>query len=554
MTAPGTDVRSTQVSADGVVVRYGPRLVLDDVCLVAGGGERLALVGENGVGKSTLLRVLAGFQTPDVGRVVRHGSVGLLPQQVPVADGRTVAAALSEATAEVEALQSRRADLEARVSAGADPQALDGYADVLAELDRVDAWTQQSRLAAVLDGLGLADVVARRPLGTLSGGQVSRLALAVLLVRRPSILLLDEPTTHLDGSALTLLEREVGQWPGVVVGVSHDRTFIDAVCTGVVDLDPALATGQTPAAEARPSRTRGAYSDHVASKAAARRRWEAAHAEWEAERERLRALTQEGSSATTIGHGGREPRDNDKVAAHFFSQRVDAAVSRRVRDAQQRLEDHERRRVPEPPALLRFSAPATGTDAQGSLVEAQDVEVPGRLSRCSLRVTGSTRLLVTGANGAGKSTLLAVLAGHLAPGAGRITRAPGVRVGLLAQRTVWADPSLNALSAFAAGREGDVDEHVEALLGVGVLRPGELVTPVGELSVGQQRRVALARLVVTAPDVLLLDEPTDYLSLTLVDELEEALAARPGPLLVASHDRWLRHRWTGDRLVLSAPP
>ncbi len=554
MTTPTGPAGRVQLTADGVVVRYGSRLVLDGVDLVAGAGSRLALVGENGVGKSTLLRVLAGVQEPEVGRVLRHGSVGLLPQQVQVAGGRTVGEVLGQATAEVEAVQQRRSVLEQQVSAEADPQVLDGYADVLAELDRLDAWTQQSRLAAVLSGLGLADVDPRRRLGTLSGGQVSRLALAVLLVRRPAILLLDEPTTHLDDAALTHLEREVHDWPGAVVAVSHDRQFIDTVCTAAVDLDPALAHARSPAPVPGPTRSRGAYSDHLAAKSAARRRWEVAHEEWQAERDRLETLTREGSSATTVGHESREPRDNDKIAGHFFSQRVDAAVSRRVRDAQQRLVDHDRRRVPEPPALLRFSAPAPKNDLEGPLVEARAVQVAGRLSQCSVQVTGGTRLLVTGANGVGKSTLLAVMAGHLAPDAGRVTRAPGATVGLLAQRTVWADPSLNALSAFAAGREGDVDEHVEALLAVGVLRPAELRTPVGDLSVGQQRRVALARLVASPPDVLLLDEPTDHLSLTLVDELEEALGARPGPVLVASHDRWLRRRWAGDELVLSASP
>jgi macrolide transport system ATP-binding/permease protein len=187
------------------------------------------------------------------------------------------------------------------------------------------------------------------------------------------------------------------------------------------------------------------------------------------------------------------------------------------------------------------------------LVSVREAVVPGRVRCEALDVAHDTRLLVTGPNGVGKSSLLALLAGELPPVRGRVLRARGVRVGLLAQETRWPDQTVNALSAFASGRVGDADEHVSALLDVGLLHPRELRTPVGRLSVGQQRRVALARLLVDDPDVLLLDEPTDHLSLALVEELEEALRRRPGPLVVVSHDRWLRRRWEGDVLAMVPP-
>ena len=257
--------------------------MLDGISLAVGVGERVALVGENGVGKSTLLRVLAGVQHPDAGRVDRHGSVGLLPQQVQASGARTVGALLAEATAEIDALQARRVELEHALSNGAaapvlDPAPLEEYGDVLAELERADAWSVESRLDAAVDGLGLTDVDRARTLATLSGGQRSRLALAALLVRRPAILLLDEPTTHLDDAALTFLEREIAGWPGAVVATSHDRAFIDAVCTAVVDLDPAFRTGLAAGPDglpaSGPSRSRGGYREHLAAKAAARERWE----------------------------------------------------------------------------------------------------------------------------------------------------------------------------------------------------------------------------------------------------------------------------------------
>lgn len=536
-----------QLALDDVVVRYGPRLVLDGVSLVAGAGERLGVVGENGSGKSTLLRVAAGLLVPEHGTVRRHGDVGLLGQQVDASAGRTVADVLAHARHEIDALQERRAALEAALAhAGDDPTLLDAYGEVLEALQAHDAWTVDARVDAAVDGLGLADVGRARPLATLSGGQRHRLALAALLVRHPAVLLLDEPTTHLDDDAVAFLEGRLRAHDGVVVVVSHDRVLLDAVATAVVDLDPGL--------DGRPTRSGGGYTAYLDAKAAARVRWQQAYEDWQDEHDRLTVLAR--GSGHRIGHDNRAARDNDKYAPHFFGNRVDAAVSRRVRDAQQRLAELDRAVVRRPPAPLRFSSTFTERTGDRVLLQVRDLLVRGRVALEALDVTAGTRLLVEGPNGVGKSSLLAALAGHLAPDDGTVLRARGTRVGLLAQHTVWPDPALNVLSVFASGREGEVDDHVAALLDVGLVHPRELRTPVGQLSVGQQRRVALARLVVDDPDVLLLDEPTDHLSLALVEELEQALGDRQGALVAVSHDRWLRSRWPGETLRLqpAAPP
>lgn len=533
-----------QLALDDVVVRYGPRLVLDGVSLVAGAGERLGVVGENGSGKSTLLRVAAGLLVPEHGAVRRHGDVGLLGQQVDASAGRTVGDVLARARHEIDALQRRRADLEAALaSAGDDAALLDAYGEVLEALQAHDAWTVDARVDAAIGGLGLAEVDRARPLATLSGGQRHRLALAALLVRHPAVLLLDEPTTHLDDDAVTFLEGRLRAHDGVVVVVSHDRVLLDAVATSVVDLDPGV--------DGRPTRSSGGYTAYLDAKDAARVRWQQAYEEWQEEHDRLTVLAR--GSGHRIGHDNRAARDNDKYAPHFFGQRVDAAVARRVRDAQQRLAELDRNVVRRPPAPLRFSSGFAQRSGDQVLVQVRELVVRGRVALRALDVTAATRLLVEGPNGVGKSSLLAALAGHLAPDEGTVLRARGVRVGLLAQHTVWPDPSLNVLSVFASGREGEVDDHVAALLDVGLVHPRELRTPVGQMSVGQQRRVALARLVVDDPDVLLLDEPTDHLSLTLVEELEEALGERRGALVAVSHDRWLRARWPGETLRLTGP-
>lgn len=541
-TSTSTTVSEPQLVVDDVVVRYGPRLVLDGLALVAGAGERLGVVGENGSGKTTLLRVLAGTLEADHGTVTVHGEVGLLAQQVDAGSGRTVKDLLAGARREIDDLQLRRADLEAGIAARPDQtDLLDGYGEVLEALEGQDAWTVDSRLAAAVDGLGLSGLDGSRALASLSGGQRHRLALAALLVRQPTVLLLDEPTTHLDDEAVAFLEARLRDWRGVVVAVSHDRVLLDAVATSVLDLDPSL--------DGRATRSSGGYAAYLVAKAAARERWELAHRDWQDEHDRLAALAK--GSAQRIGHDNRPARDKDKHAPHFFAQRVDAAVSRRVKDAQQRLAELDRNKVLKPPAPLRFSSAFVARTGDTVLIQVRDLHVPGRVDLEALDVIATTRLLVEGPNGSGKSSLLAAMTGRLEPARGSVLRAQGVRLGLLAQHTVWPDPTLNVLSVFASGRGGEVDDHVAALLDVGLVHPRELRTPVGQMSVGQQRRVALARLVVDDPDVLLLDEPTDHLSLTLVEELETALGERRGALVVVTHDRWLRKRWTGERLALS---
>jgi len=534
--------RTVGLRAVDLTRRFADRTVLDGVSLVASDGDRLGLVGENGAGKSTLLRLLAGADVPDAGSVHVGGTLGFLPQTVDVDRHVTVGALLDDALREVLALRARSTELEQAMARHPhDGALLAAYGEALEAFERREGWSAPARLDAAVQALGVAHLERDRRLEAVSGGQRSRLALAALLVARDDVLLLDEPTTHLDDEAVAFLEAQLRSWPGAMLVASHDRAFLDAVCTAVLDLDPSRDGGLT--------RYGGSYTDYRAAQADERRRWERAFADWQDEVDRLAVLAR--PAGHRIGHD-REPRDNDKFIGHFLGQRQDATLARRVRDAQVRLDRLRAEPVPRPPAPLRFRAPE-GADVRrdGVLVAARDVDVPGRVRLPALDVAHDTRLLVTGPNGAGKSSLLAVLAGELAPCSGRVLRACGVRVGLLAQEVRWADPSRNALSAFASGRTGDVEEHVRGLLEVGVLHPRELRTPVGRLSVGQQRRVALARLLTDVPHVLLLDEPTDHLSLSLVEELEEALAARPGALVVVSHDRWLRRRWDGDRLALA---
>ncbi|HEY0699858.1 MAG TPA: ATP-binding cassette domain-containing protein, partial [Micromonospora sp.] len=419
--------------ARDLVRACGARRVLDGVSLTAAPGHRIGLIGENGTGKSTLLRLLAGADEPDSGSVVRPADLGFLHQEMPYDPAATITDVLDDALREA---REHLTELDRLSHALATtPEESTGYADLLRaygeRLDRAqeqDAWDADRRAELVLAGLGLDKLGRDRTLGSLSGGQRGRLALAALLVRRPTALLLDEPTNHLDDDAAAFLEEQLRGLPGVVVAASHDRAFLDAVCTDLVDLDPAVDG---------PTRYGGNYTTYQAEKRAERDRWQRRFDEEQQELAELRR------AAMVTAHQvapGRARRDNEKMGYGHTAGRVQNQISRRVRNAARRLDELERDQIRKPPEPLRFRAPVLATTlADGILLSLRDVEVPGRLALDRLDVSATDRLLVTGANGAGKSTLLAVLAGQLAA-AGQIHRRHGLRVGLLAQDTVFDRP------------------------------------------------------------------------------------------------------------------
>ncbi|GAB2503891.1 ABC-F family ATP-binding cassette domain-containing protein [Nocardiopsis aegyptia] len=536
---PTTAHGSPLLSARDLAKAYGTRVVLDGVSLDAAPGQRIGLVGENGSGKSTLLRLLGGLEEPDAGSVVRPTDTGFLRQELPHAPETTLGEVLDEALAPSREVERRLTAAAAALDTSPeDPGALAAYGEVLTEAERLDVWDAERRAELVVAGLGLEPVGADRPVGRMSGGQRARLALAALLIGRPRALLLDEPTNHLDDRALEFLEGYLRELPGLVVVAGHDRVFLDAVCTGLVDLDPAVDG---------PVSYGGAYSFYLREKRLERERWEQRHHE---EQDTIKALREAvRGTARQVAHG-RAPRDNEKMGYDYKGGRVDKQVSRRVRNARARLEELERDQVRKPPRPLSFSAPLTGDRGQegGTAISVRDLVVPGRLRVDHLDVPHDGRLLVTGPNGAGKSTLLYAMGHRLRPASGQAAWRRGATVALLEQDVVFPEPERTPRELYE-GLNGTVP-GAPKLNTLGLVAPRDQDRPVGVLSVGQRRRLALAMLVGRAPDVLLLDEPTNHLSLALTEELEEALGTAPGAVVVASHDRWLRRRWPWAELRL----
>jgi macrolide transport system ATP-binding/permease protein len=544
-----------QLSVKDVTRSFGTRTVLDQVSFTVRPGEKAAVIGENGSGKSTLLRLLAGAATPDSGEIVVRfpGGTGHLAQTLDLAADRTVRDAVDAALTELRTMERELRAAEESL-ADASERELAAYGDLLTAYEERGGYEADARVDAAMHGLGLARITRDRRIGSLSGGEQSRLALACVLAAAPELLLLDEPTNHLDATAVRWLEDHLRAHRGTVVAVTHDRGFLERVATTVLEVD-------------RDERTVRRYGDgwagYRAAKAAARRGAEQRYADWAEEVARAEELLD--AAGRRLAGTGRDPRQG--FGKHRRSS--EAKLGGQVRAVRERLAQLRRHPVAKPPEPLRFTAvPVVADDAShlpddashlpgdpdlpgGPLAVLDDVRVGDRLRLDGpLTIAPGQRLLVTGENGAGKTTLLRVLAGDLEPDTGTVRRP--ARIGYLAQELPARSTRLPLLAAFAAGWPGHADEYADGLLALGLFREEDLHVPVARLSAGQQRRLQLARLVTRPADLLVLDEPTNHIALDLVEDLQTALAAYPGAVVAVSHDRGFRARFGGEELELRA--
>ncbi|SFW55597.1 ATP-binding cassette domain-containing protein [Amycolatopsis australiensis] len=495
--------------AESVGVTLGSRRVLHDVSVTVSARSRLAIVGENGRGKTTLLHVLAGLRAPDHGTVHRTGTIGLARQALPFRSGETVGTLTTEALREA---HNALRELEAAAADFAAEGAEDRYAAALDVATRLDAWDAERRVDVALEALD-ACTHRTRELDTLSVGQRYRVRLACLLGARHDFLLLDEPGNHLDADGLAFLTARLRAHDGGVVLVSHDRALLADVANEFLDLDPSQ--------DGRPRRYAGGYDAWQDGRRRDRERWVQ---EFEEQQDTHRQLTVAVAQARDRLSTGWRP---DKGTGRHQRQTRAPGVVQALNRERAALEAH-RVTVPEPPMSLRW--PDLGTRTRTGLVRVTGVRVEGRLDGpVTLALDHGDRLLVTGPNGAGKSTLLSVLAGQLTPTSGAVRHRPGARVALIGQEVPAWPEHLTARQLF--------ERAALPLSGMGLLETEALRTPVGRMSQGQQRRLDLALRLATRPDVLIFDEPTNHLSAVLVDELTEALLTTPAAVVVATHDR-----------------
>ncbi len=514
-----------------VAKAYGDAPILSHITFTLNRGERVGLIGPNGAGKSTLLRILAGLEAPDRGRVWLDPTarIGYLAQALQYTPDATIHTVVSEAlgpvrevVAEIEAL----GEAIATTQGVAYDDAIARYADALDRADRIDAYGASARLAAVLAGLGLAHLTEETPVAILSGGQKTRLGLARLLLTRPDVLLLDEPTNHLDITALHWLQAFVREYQGAVLIVSHDRAFLDALVTSILELDDVTHT-----ITAYP----GTYADYAAERA---RRAAKLLDDYRRQQEQIGAVR--ANIRAVAGNAMKTERATQNDHLRRLSKKVARTAKVRERKLEKLLESEEKIERPERQWHLKLDFGATPRGGQRVLaLEDVSKQFDGHIvfTGVEAEIRHGERIALLGPNGSGKTTLLRVISGTLSPDTGAARIGANVRPGYFAQEQEGLDPAQTVLDAVrSAAPIGETEAR--NFLHFFLFAAEEVFRPVGTLSYGERARLALARLVLSGVNFLLLDEPLNHLDIPSREQFEAALENFNGTILAVVHDRY----------------
>ena len=515
------------LSAQHIAKSFGVNAVLRDVSLTVQQGDRIGLVGVNGCGKSTLMRILAGLDAQDGGEIslVRGLRVGYLAQQNMVTSGETVWNELQKVYEQVFAMEKKLRELEDEMAhAHTDVQR---FAQLSADYDRLtqrfeeaDGYSWKSMVSGVLNGLGFKPSQYDQCVDSLSGGEQTRLCLARLLLQKPDLLLLDEPTNHLDMETLQWLENYLAAYKGSVLVISHDRYFLDHVCTGIVE----ILMGSS-------EQYNGNYTRYIAQRQ-------------ECFESRMRAYEIQ----------QKEIERQQAIIARYRMFNREKSI-RAAESREKALDRMEKLEKPVDERAIRFSFEArrrTGEDVLQLTEISKSFGEKHLFHDLTLRVRAGDRVALIGPNGVGKSTLIKIIVGEEQPDTGFIRYGSNVDIGYYDQHQSTLHADKTVLDEIWDRFPQMEQSNVRGALGMFLFTGDDVFKPIHTLSGGEKGRVALTALMLRKDNLLLLDEPTNHLDMDSREVLEDALADFGGTIITVSHDRYFINR-IANRIIEMQP-
>ena len=507
-----------ELLVSGLSKSFGTTELFHDVSFRVARGERAGLVGANGAGKTTLMRCLLGEEEPDGGTVRLEASetIGYVEQQASLGTG-TLHEEFLGAFSDVLRLGEKKQAMEKAIGhGGADEERLAEYGRVVERFEQMEGYDVESRIRRVAFGLGFSDADLAGGIAHLSGGQKTRVCLAKALLREPDFLFLDEPTNHLDIRMIEWLEEFLRGYRGGVLLISHDRFFLDRVATKIIGLEHRTATVYA-----------GNYSYYQKVRDERRAALESAY---EKQQEKIRETEE-------------------------YIRRYRAGIkAKQARGRQSQLDRMERIVLPPEKARFNYFAFHPPGECAERVVEAADLAaVFGEhtvFSHVSLLVRRGDGAAIVGANGEGKTTLLRMIVGELTPSAGSVKLGSRVKIGYFSQQHEGLHKERTVLEEILY-EFGTDEETARGYLGAFLFRGDEVERVIGDLSGGEQSRLAFLKLMLTGANFLVLDEPTNHLDIPAKEAVEEALMAFPGTFVVVSHDRYFLNRVANVTLELA---